>query len=184
MPMGTRQTDWPRTWLMTDERLGRRLWEAIDRLPACSGIVLRHYSLAAVERRRLAEQIAQICQSRDLVLAVAGDANLALAVGADLIHNPSGPTPDLLPVSMAVHSLEQADQAQRNAASIVFVSPVFATRSHPDRKALGAEQAQRIARAGIAAAIALGGMNARRFARLEGFHGWAGIDAWLGGEDA
>jgi len=31
-------------------------------------------------------------------------------------------------------------------------------------------------------AIALGGMDALKFARLrsEGFYGWAGIDAWLG----
>ncbi len=48
--MTARQTAWPRTWLMTDERLGIRLWEAIDRLPKDSGIVFRHYALARAER--------------------------------------------------------------------------------------------------------------------------------------
>ena len=51
--MTARQTAWPRTWLMTDERLGVRLWEAIDRLPSDSGIVFRHYSLGAAARRAL-----------------------------------------------------------------------------------------------------------------------------------
>ena len=43
--MTARQTDWPREWLMTDERMGDRLWTAIDRLPIKhSGIVFRHYA--------------------------------------------------------------------------------------------------------------------------------------------
>jgi thiamine-phosphate pyrophosphorylase len=166
---------------MTDERLGHRLWEAIDRLPANSGIVFRHYSLAPVERRRLAEQVVQICRNRRLKLAVAGDSDLARDLSADLIHNPAKDSADL-PVSIAVHSLEQAEQAKRNGASIVFVSPVFASRSHPDREPLGSELGERIAEAGMAPAIALGGMNADRFAQLKGFHGWAGIDAWLGAD--
>ena len=42
--MTDRQRPWPRAWLMTDERMGERLWEAIDRLPVKhSGIVFRHY---------------------------------------------------------------------------------------------------------------------------------------------
>ena len=69
-------------------------------------------------------------------------------------------------------------------ASLVFVSPVFATRSHPGAPALGLDRAKRLAEAAGAPAIALGGMNARRFAELEGLYGWAGIDAWLGDEDA
>ena len=44
--MTARQRDWPRAWLMTDERMGDRLWTAIDRLPIKhAGIVFRRYSL-------------------------------------------------------------------------------------------------------------------------------------------
>ena len=40
-----------RGWLMTDERMGERLWEAIDRLPSGSGgIVFRHYQSGSDER--------------------------------------------------------------------------------------------------------------------------------------
>ncbi len=60
--MTARQTAWPRTWLMTDERLGRRLWEAIDRLPSDSGVVFRHYGLAPAERLSLAAEVATSCR--------------------------------------------------------------------------------------------------------------------------
>src|SRR5690348_8595128 len=47
----------PRLWLMTDERQGDALWEALERLPRGAGIVFRHYGLSAGERRRLFEQV-------------------------------------------------------------------------------------------------------------------------------
>ena len=181
--MTARQTVWPRTWLMTDERLGIRLWEAIDRLPKDSGIVFRHYALAPAERLDLAREVASACRARGFTLAVVGDIDMARAVGADLIHNPPD-VPDGIPFSKALHSLEEAEAAARVGASLVFVSPVFATRSHPNAPALGPGRAIRLAEAAGAPAIALGGMNAQRFAELEGFCGWAGIDAWLGDEDA
>ena len=181
--MTARQTAWPRTWLMTDERFGARLWEAIDRLPTDSGIVFRHYVLAPAERLRLAAECASNCRARGFTLAVAGDLDMARAVSADLVHNPPNVPADI-PFSMAVHSIEEAEAAARVGASLVFVSPVFATRSHPSAPALGPDHAKRLAEAAGAPAIALGGMNGRRFAELEGLYGWAGIDAWLGDEDA
>jgi thiamine-phosphate pyrophosphorylase len=180
--MNARQTTWPKTWLMTDERLGDRMWEAIDRLPAGSGIVFRHYSLPNAERASLAIEIAGFCRERAFTLAVAGDAGLAVEVGADLIHNPTASTE--LPYSRAVHSIAEAEAAAAEDPSLVFVSPIFATSSHPGQEPLGRDLAAQIAEAARAPAIALGGMDARRFAQLKGFYGWAGIDAWLGTEES
>ena len=178
--MDPSQKEWPRTWLMTDERLGDRLWSAIDLLPEGSGVVLRHYSLDRDARAELAVRVGAICRERAFALAVAADADLARAVGADLIHNPQVSPPDL-PFSLAVHSMAEAEEAARLGASLVFVSPVFETRSHPGRAALGPVLAAPIAQAARVPAIALGGMDARKFAQSsESFHGWAGIDAWLG----
>ena len=180
--MTTRQREWPRQWLMTDERLGDRLWEAMDRLPAGqSGIVFRHYATGPSKRADLAAEVANVCRKRGLMLAVAGDETLAKALDADLLHNP--PHPTRLAFSQAVHSVEEAAAARTAGAALVFVSPVFATRSHPGQEALGIDLASRIARATGAPAIALGGMNAEKFALLqrEGLHGWAGIDAWIEG---
>jgi thiamine-phosphate pyrophosphorylase len=164
---------------MTDERMGDRLWHAIARLPAGAGIVFRHYSLSPPERERLAHAVADAVRERGFTLAIAADVKLARPVGAELVHNPA--TAPGLPFSRAVHSIEEAEAARAQGAALVFVSPVHATRSHPEREPLGLELAVKIARTAGVPAIALGGVNAQNFARLEreGFYGWAGIDAWL-----
>lgn len=179
--MTPRQTPWPRHWLMTDERLGDGLWSAIARLPnGDAGIVFRHRSLPQAERADLARRVAAICQRTNLVLALAGDCELAKQCGAQLVHNPDGPC--ALPLSLSVHSMEEALRARSLGPGLVFVSPIYPTRSHPGRTPLGPATATAIAKAAVAPAIALGGMNEERFAQLPVgvFSGWAGIDAWLG----
>jgi thiamine monophosphate synthase len=176
--MDARQQSRPRIWLMTDERMGDRLWGAVDRLPDGAGIVFRHYSLPADRRNELASRIAEMAKKRDLTLAIAGDVELARRAGAQLVHNPTADAAGLA-WSRSVHNLAAAEAAR--GAALVFVSPVFATRSHPGQEPLGPELAVQLAQAAGVPAIALGGMDARKFAQLEreGFYGWAGIDAWL-----
>ena len=179
--MTARQRPLPRAWLMTDERMGERLWEAIDRLPIKhAGIVFRHYRTPPEQRAALAARIADICNRRTLALAIAADADLARSLEAKLVHNPTEVPVDL-PFSRSVHSIGEAYAAAADGAALVFVSPVYPTSSHPTRKPLCRPLALKIAKAAGAPAIALGGMNALKSARLEreGFYGWAGIDAWL-----
>jgi thiamine monophosphate synthase len=184
--MTARQRPLPRAWLITDERMGERLWDAIDRLPIKhSGIVFRHYRAPLDVRAALAGRIADICHRRSLTLAIAADTGLARSLGADFVHNPEV-IPTDLPFSRSVHSIEEAATAKADGAALVFVSPVYRTSSHPGRKPLYRPMALRIAKTAGAPAIALGGLNALKFARLEreGFYGWAGIDAWLNADSA
>jgi len=179
--MTGRQRAWPRQWLMTDERMGERLWEAVDRLPIDhAGIVFRHYQTPADVRTELAQRLSEICNRRRLAFAIAADVELARAIGADLVHNPPQASVDI-PFCRAVHTLEEAQAAKNEGASLVFVSPVFPTRSHPGRRPLSWPLAVRIAQVAGVPAIALGGMDALKWVQLEreGFYGWAGIDAWL-----
>jgi thiamine-phosphate pyrophosphorylase len=178
--MEARQQTWPRIWLMTDERMGERLWDAVRRLPASAGIVLRHYSLTATERANLAQRLAAFTRDRGLTFGIAGDTQLARAVGADFVHNPRDACGELL-FSRSVHNLAQTEAARADGAALVFVSPVYSTRSHPGSKPLGEVEAVRLAETAGVPAIALGGMNAQNFAAFshQAFHGWAGIDAWL-----
>jgi thiamine-phosphate pyrophosphorylase len=178
--MTTRQTDWPREWLMTDERMGERLWDAINRLPfSRGGIVFRHYGSPPDKREMIAKRVVELCRRRKLTLAVARDADLARWLGARLVHNPTEPVTDL-PFSRAVHSIEEAEAARAEGAALVFVSPVRPTRSHPGQEPLGKARAARIARAAGVPAIALGGMDWLAWMGMrEAFHGWAAIDAWL-----
>ena len=182
--MAANQPPWPREWLMTDERIGERLWDAIRALPQGAGIVFRHYGLAYADRFELGLRISTLARERDLLLAVAGSTALAEKLGAALVHNPDAC--GILPVSRAVHDQQQALMARSAGAALVFVAPVHPTRSHPGAPVLGPERAADLARQAACPAIALGGMDEERFTRLDAahpgaFHGYAGIDCWLKG---
>jgi thiamine-phosphate pyrophosphorylase len=64
---------------------------------------------------------------------------------------------------------------------LILLSPIHSTRSHPDWRPIPRMRAAAYARLAGRRLIALGGMDERRFERIErlGFVGWAGIDAWL-----
>jgi thiamine-phosphate pyrophosphorylase len=171
--MPRRHPPLPRLWLMTDERMGESLWQALARLPRGSGIVFRHYGLAPVERRRLFERVQAVARRRRLVLVQAG--NERLGRGPCIVHNGGRRT-----TTAAVHTRREAIAAIRAGAELLFVSPVFPTRSHPDAATLGPIKLGLLIRGLRVPVIALGGMNARKARRLGpiGVHGWAAIDAW------
>jgi len=160
---------------MTDERQGEGLWEALERLPRGAGVVFRHYATPAAERRRLFGRVVRVARVRGLVVVRAG---AWCGAGADGAHNRRGRGLR----TASAHSLAEAKAAVRGGADAVFVSPVFATRSHPGGEVLGLLGAEWIARSVRVPAIALGGMDAVRFRGMRRFYGWAAIDAW--GSDA
>ena len=180
--MAANQPPWPREWLMTDERIGDRLWEAMRRLPPGAGVVFRHYATSVDERTRLATAVAELCRQHGLTLAVARDVDLAQRLGAQLVHNPAR-DPGILPFSRSAHSMDEARAGWVSGASLIFLSSLFPTRSHPGAEALSREETRAIVAACPVPVIALGGMNRARFEGLkgDGFYGWAGIDAWLPG---
>lgn len=180
--MAANQPPWPREWLMTDERIGARLCDAIDALPRGAGIVFRHYGTPERERSALAERIARTSRERGLLLAIARDVQLARELGAQLVHNPVGEV-GVLPISRSAHSPAEARAACDAGASLIFLSPLFATRSHAGMDSLERAEARRIVAECPVPVIALGGMNRERFVQLknDGFYGWAGIDAWMRG---
>jgi thiamine-phosphate pyrophosphorylase len=165
----------PRLWLMTDERLGDALFEALRHLPSGGGIVFRHHGLAEAERRALFDEVKAAARRRRHLLLLAGPGEQAQAWGADGSHGP-GRGPGLR--SAPVHDFRQILAAERAGAAFLFLSPVFATRSHPGAEPLGPARFNRLARRTDLPVIALGGMNAVRVRRLREAYGWAGIDAW------
>lgn len=160
----------PRLWLMTDERQGDALWNALERLPRGAGVVFRHYSVPAKERRALFERVRQVSARRSLTLLAGGKP----LPGADGTHGRRGRGLR----SASAHNLREVKAAERSGADLVFLAPVFATRSHPGGKALGPRRFALIAHQSNIPVIALGGMDAGRARGLGGAWGWAGIDAW------
>lgn len=163
----------PRLWLMTDERMGDALWDALARLPHGSGVVFRHYGLAPAERRALFARVLRIARRRRLVVVRAGIEPLR---GESGVHGRRGRGLRTAPA----HDRREAVAALRAGAQALFVSPAFPTRSHPGAPALGRVRFGLLVRGLDVPVIALGGMNARRAKSLRpfGIHGWAAIDAW------
>jgi thiamine-phosphate pyrophosphorylase len=166
----------PRVWLMTDERMGDALIPAIAALPRGSGVVFRHYRLPPTERRALFYAVQSLCRKHHHLLLLADSPQLAKrwrAVGAH------GRTHGCF--SAPAHNVRERIAAERRGANIVFLSPVFATMSHPGGRGIGRVGLGRMSHGSRAFVIALGGMNAKRARSLRGLNivGWAAIDGLI-----
>ncbi|MFM9978340.1 MAG: thiamine phosphate synthase [Sphingomonadaceae bacterium] len=163
---------------MTDARFGD-IGAALARLPRGGGVVFRHYDLQRAKRYRLFRAIRRLARKRRQVVLLADRPAIARAWGADGAHHRS-----LLPSrglrTVAVHNRREAALAERIGADLIFVSPAFATRSHPGARPLGRVRLGLVAGPMRAKAVALGGMNRKRALSLRalGLHGWAGINAF------
>jgi thiamine-phosphate pyrophosphorylase len=162
----------PKIWLITDERTQANLYPALEALPRGSGVIFRHFSLAEEERRTLFEAVRFLARRRRLWLILVGPEKLARAWRADGSHGLHRGA-----VSAPVHNLREMIVAERGGAQLLFVSPVFATRTHPGAKGLGRIGFARVSQKAKLPVIALGGMNSKRAKTLNS-HGWAGIDAF------
>jgi len=165
--------------LMTDDRNAD--WaSAASRLPRGSIVVVR--SRDAKKRAALVETLHGIAP-----LLIADDPALARQVGAAGLHLPEARMkqayhwrrcrPDWI-ITSSAHSLSALMRA--HALDAVFLSPVFATASHPDARALNPARAAFIAAAAPVPVYALGGITARNAPLLApAFSGIAAIGSLL-----
>lgn len=167
----------PKRWLFTDEERGGDPRPAMKALPRGSGVIFRHYG--AADREAMARECARIARRRGLTFVVAGDADLARRVGAAGVHMP-GFARMHRPLTAAAHDRAELVRAGRAGARLIFVSPVFATRSHPGAATLGPAGFGRLVRGSRVAVAALGGMTRARYRALKplGAAGWGGISAF------
>ncbi len=171
----------PSVWLFTDARVNdAALFAALHRLPRGAGIVFRHHALPRAARRALFDAVRIIARRRRLILLLAGPAIQAQIWGADGWHGrkcgyPARPMLHSAPV----HGIAEMRSAERHGADLLFLSPLFPTRSHPDAPVLGHVRFGLLAHQARLPVIALGGVSARRAKTLAplGASGWAAIDA-------
>jgi thiamine-phosphate pyrophosphorylase len=156
----------PPLWLFSDAARMPDLCALVRTLPpGLCGVVFRHD--AAPDRARLGAALARLCRARRIALVVAGDAKLAARLKAGVhLRGGRGAKIRFLPrhalVSASVHDRAELRQARRAGAKLLFISPVFATSSHPGAAGLGGIGWQRLARScAPAVPAALGGMNGR-----------------------
>ena len=167
--------------LVTDQaRLADPL-TAARAMPPGSAILLRHYD--APNRHALAVELATVCRDRGLRLWVAGDLALARSVRADGLHVPQSmvrgfrpPVTKSIIVTASAHSLSAIRLAEKLGVDAVLVSPVFPSKSHPDRPPLGPVGFRRWVRKTKLPVYALGGIGPEN-AGLLAQSGAAGIAA-------
>jgi len=185
---GTYSRTLPSLWLMSDEKRLPDPAVALASLPRGAALILRHYDAAG--RDALALRLAHLCRRRGIALMVAGDWRLAAKVGAAGVHLPEHLTRTGLPpggrlwlrgkrrlLTMAAHSAVGLRRAQSQKASAVLLAPIFATASHPGRKALGVTRSAGMIRKARVPVVALGGITPASINALRnsGCAGVAGI---------
>jgi len=168
---------------------GRDPLDSLHHVPAGALVIVRDYH--AADRFAQAQAIVDAAKTRGWLVAVAGDAKLARAVGADGLHLPGhmlARPPYGLPIlSAACHTRMALKRAVDFAVPCALVSPVFATTSHPGTPPLGvhrlarlitgAHQDQRI----FAKIFALGGIDVvglKRLRPISQITGFAAISGW------
>jgi len=178
------QSKLPALVLMTDdERLSDPL-AAARALPRGSMIVVRTRDRARLES--FSGAILRAARTAGLAVVIASDPELASRLGADGFHLPEmrmgeaaywrARFPSLL-ITTGAHSLRALLRAQSMPVDAVFHSPVFATRSHPERASLTPARANLAAKQMRKPLYALGGIDVRNAALLHGFAGLAAIGA-------
>lgn len=167
----------PSLWLLSDARNDASLQTALRKMPTGSAFVFRHYHLAPAERRARFDECAVIAGDCGHLLILSGTGDLARSWGADAIYGAPEAIADSPGIARfaTAHNAQEIAQAQQAGADALFLSPVFATRSHAGAETLGVAKFRKLAATSAIPVIALGGMNAQRARELD-WPRWAAID--------
>jgi thiamine-phosphate pyrophosphorylase len=171
------RTTLPDLWLLSDARNDELLARALRALPRGSAFIFRHYHLDPRSRRARWDELLSLVTQGGHLPVLSGSDDQALAWGAAASYGPPeavGDAPELMRVA-TVHDANEIAHANAAGADAVMLSPVFATRTHPNIAPLGAEKFHALAALAEMPVIALGGMTYDRAQEL-GWSRWAAID--------
>lgn len=167
----------PNLWLLSDERNDARLEWALATLPKGNGFVFRHYHLKPKARRTRFDELLPLCRACGHIVVLSGDTDTADEWGADGVYGPARKLKNRAGLARfaTVHDLLEISRAERHGVNAMFLSPVFPSRSHPEKGGMGKENFLRMAERATLPVIALGGMNAET-AEYLGWRRWGAID--------
>lgn len=165
-------------FFFTDRKRCADLNLAIKKLPKNSAVIFREYDLDEVSREKLAREIIAICRERNHKILIGKNVELARKLRADGIHFSDN---DILPMavfnrqnwprefifSFACHNFLSVLKSQHLKADLLFVSPIFTTKSHPNIAPLGLMQLSKIIRVSKIPVFALGGVNEKNIHALK-----------------
>ena len=193
-----KQNQLPVSVFFTDRKKIYDLENTIKSLPKNSAIIIREYDLEQKDREIFARKIKDLTNSRNIRIIVGKDLVLAIKIKADGLHFSDL---DHLPLqflerkkfkkkfifSFACHSFKSVLKAQKLKADMIFISPIFPTKSHLNTQALGIKNLAKISFKTKSSSYvspslyALGGINSQNLlsVRKLGISGFAAISLFL-----
>ena len=146
---------------------------------------LREAALPEPARTRFAAQAVALCHRHGARVLINGDAQLALAVGADGVHLPAAQLlrqrqrPEFPLVAASCHDAAELAHAADLGLDFVVLGPVMPTASHPGQAGMGWQIFSEMIGGYPLPVYALGGMRRGDLdsARIRGAHGIAAIRA-------
>ena len=147
----TRRQMTPEQWFVAEPR-DPQAWRAIRTLPPGCGVLVLG-EMSSSEGRKLC----RLATARRLTVMTEAPRTAA-----------------------RVHDVRELKRALLRRTPLILLSPIHTTASHPGWMPLPRMRAAALARLGRRRLHALGGMDAKRYARIAplGFVGWAGISAF------
>jgi thiamine-phosphate pyrophosphorylase len=148
----TRSQSNPRRWFIIDGVIDSKLQARLRRMPMHSGILLLRKPNTAELR-----YLRSVARLHRFSIVTEGRRS-----------------------ATRVHDVRELRRALLTRMPLILLSPIYRTSSHPDWRSLPRMRAAALARLANRRLIALGGMDARRYATVKplGFIGWAGISAF------
>ncbi len=156
----------------------RRATMLLEAEPCC--LQIRGKELAPAALCALGHALRPLCSQRHIPLCINDRLEVALAVGADVIHLGQDDlplaealrardvaAPGRLRVGVSTHDLAQAMAAEAGGADYIGFGPVFSTRTKPQAtSAVGLPALREVVKAVALPVVAIGGINLDRVAEV------------------
>ncbi|MFT6077795.1 MAG: thiamine-phosphate pyrophosphorylase [Myxococcota bacterium] len=182
----------PQMFFFTDRKRIENIFEVVEYLPKNTAIIIREYDLEYSDRLEFSQKIAAIAKQNKQIVLVGKSWKLARQIRADGVHFSDLDSNIFLPqnckkmiLSFSCHHPKSLIRAKKLNADLVFFSPVFATKSHPNKKPVGIfalrNFAKRTSLKSNIPTFALGGINENNVKLLSGafVSGFGGISNFL-----
>ena len=155
----------PTLWLFTDPVRTPDLERAVRALPPrLCGVVFRHDGVSG--RAALLRKVALLCRARQIPLLVAADSKPLPPGAGRHLRAGRGPSVPGAFLTSSAHGAAELVRARRAGAMLAFLSPAFATKTHPSALPLGPVRWAKLARTAAIPVLALGGITGRTARRL------------------
>jgi len=130
-------------------------------------VQLREPGLSSDDYMQLAREVSDVCHRYNARVLVNAGPDIVSACGADGVHLNSRQLAELssrplgsdLLVAGSCHNEQEINKAQQLGADFIVVSPVLATKTHPDTVPLGWERFEQLCSQAAMPVYALGGMK-------------------------